>query len=547
MKQYKLTYFKRDFNKWSIFTLAIVLFMTIPLLTIIFQLFYGPGELWSHIVSNVLVDYVLNSFWLLLGCLSIVFMIGVSSAWLVSRYYFPFSKQIEWLLILPLALPSYITAYAYAGFFDYGGSLSFILKNLGIDSFKIDIMNLPGLIFILSISLFPYVYVVSRGFFLYQSGRLIESSKLLGVNEKNTFFKVILPLARPAIVGGLLLVAMEVLNDYGAAKYYGISTFTTGIFRTWFSLEDAATAIYLCAILLVIIFLFVLLEKNQRKHINYEMSSKSSSKLPKISVSKKKQWVLVLLLSIPIFLGFILPIAQLLYWSFLTFASVASYSFLMIALQSLWIAFVSAFFTVLFALLIVYIPKWNRLKILKKTTQLSTIGYAIPGAVLAIGVLIPLIAFDKWIIEMVRTIFSKDIGFIINGTIFALIYAYVIRFLAVAFNPIQAHQLKIGGALSESSRLLGKGNLKTFLKIDLPLLKPALMGAFILVFMDTMKELPLTLILKPYNIQTLAVKAYEYASDELILEASLPSLCIVVTGIIPVILLNKFILNDKTS
>lgn len=527
-------------------TLAIIAFIAIPLFTILLGLTGGPGELWDHIVSTVLLDYLSNSFWLLIGCVLSTLVFGVSGAWLVSRYHFPFSKVIDWLLILPLALPSYITAYAYAGIFDYGGSLSRMLTRIGGTAIKLDIMNINGLIFILSISLFPYVYVAAKGVFIYQSGRLIESSKLLGANEIKTFFKVVLPMARPAIVGGLLLVIMEVLNDYGAAKYYGVSTFTTGIFRAWFSLEEPGTAIYLCALLLLIILAFIWTERLQRRHKSYATSTKSNMALPKIKPKKKTQYLILGFLLIPAFLGFFLPVFQLSYWSILTFDKVASLDFIKIALQSFGIAILTAFFTVLFSVMIIYFPKWNRIPLLKKSTNIATIGYAIPGAVLAIGVMIPVLYFDKWMIKTATEVFHIDMGFFFNGTLMVLIYAYSIRFMAVAFNPLDANHLKIKKSISESSKLLGKGNLKTFLKVELPLLKPGLIGAFILVFIDTMKELPLTLILKPYNIQTLAVKAYEYASDELILEASLPSLCIVLTGVIPIIFLNRFISDTKT-
>ncbi len=523
--------------------MAIVCFITVPIGTILFKLFLGPGESWQHIVKNLLLDYSLNSFWLILGCICLTLLFGVSSAWIVSRYNIPFRRPLEWMLILPLAIPSYITAYAYAGFFDYGGSLELLLRSVGSKPFRIDVMNILGLIFVLSISLFPYVYVSARAVFLYQSGRLIEASKMLGVKEFRTFLKIVLPISRPAIVGGLVLVVMEVLNDYGAAKYYGVSTFTTGIFRSWFSLEEPSTAIYLSAILLILVFVFIFIERYQRAGKDYTMTAKSDIKLPRITIAKRKQIPLFFLAFIPVFFGFILPIFQLIYWSFLTFENINYTTFFSTAIQSLAIALLTALVTVFFALLVLYFPKWNALKFLKKSSRITILGYAIPGAVIAIGVMIPTLQLDKWLVKMSNEMFGVKIGLVINGTIIVLLYAYMIRFLAVAFNPIESSHLKIPESLSESSRLLGKGYLKTFFKIDFPLLKSGLLSAFILVFVDAMKELPLTLILKPYDINTLAVKAYEYASDELVMEAALPSLCIVATGILPIILLNRLILK----
>lgn len=530
---------QRDTNKWSIFLLTIVLFIAIPIVTIFINLFYGPGETWSHLVTTLLPNYIQNSVWLIIGTSILTLAFGISSAWIVSRYHIPFQKQLEWLLILPLAIPSYITAYAYAGVFDYGGVIEKLFH------LKIDVMNHFGLIFVLSVSLYPYVYVASRAFFLNQSSSIIEASKLLGAGERKTFFKLILPLARPAFVGGLILVLMEVLNDYGAAKYYGINTFTTGIFRAWFSLEEPETAIYLSAILVGIIFLLIMVEKWQRRRIGYFNAIKNHKKVQKENLSKGLRVFFLSIVCFPVFFGFVLPVLQLVYWAFLTYSEVFTTDFLIVSLQSLGIATLSALLTVLFALLLIFLSKWNRLSIIKSIAKIGVLGYAIPGAVIAVGVLIPTLFIDKWLVLFFRDVFDSKIGFIINGTILALLYAYIVRYMAVAYNPIEASSLKFGKSLSEASKTLGKGNIQTFFKIEFPLLKTAILSAFILVFVDVMKELPLTLILKPYHINTLAVKAYEYASDELIAEAALPSLFIILTGVIPVLFLNRLISKEN--
>ncbi|MCD8432489.1 iron ABC transporter permease [Tenacibaculum finnmarkense genomovar ulcerans] len=530
---------RRDANKWSIFLLIIVLFVAIPILTVFINLFYGPGETWGHFLEHLLPNYLKNSLILIIGTSILTLFFGISSAWVVSRYHVPFRKQLEWLLIIPLAIPSYITAYAYAGIFDYGGIVAKVF------SLKIDVMNHAGLIFVLSISLYPYIYVASRAFFLNQSNNIIEASKLLGASERKTFFKLILPLARPAFAGGLVLVLMEVLNDYGAAKYYGISTFTTGIFRAWFSLEEPETAIYLSAILVIIIFLLITVEKWQRRKIGYFNATKNHQKVTRESVSKRLRITFFMIAFTPVLFGFLLPFMQLLYWAFLTYEEVFTSEFITIAFQSFGIATISAFTTVVFALLLIFLSKWNRLSILKSIAKIGVLGYAIPGAVIAVGVLIPTLSLDKWLVTFMKTNFDIKIGFIINGTIMVLVYAYLVRFLAVAYNPIESNSLKFGKSLSEASKLLGSGTLKTFIKIEFPLLKPAILSAFILVFVDVMKELPLTLILKPYHINTLAVKAYEYASDELIAEAALPAICIILTGILPILFLNRLIAKDS--
>jgi len=535
------TYFKhikRDTNIWSALTLTIVGFIALPILTIAIKLCNGPGESWKHLTNTVLSDYITNSLLLIAGTTVLTLLFGISSAWVVSRYEFRFRKQFEWLLILPLAIPSYIIAYSYAGIFDYGGILEKI--TFGVLP-KFDVMSITGLIWVLSISLYPYVYVAARTFFLNQSGRLFEASKVLGVGEFKALKKLILPLARPAIIGGLVLVLMEVLNDYGAAKYYGVSTFTTGIFRAWFSLEEPETAIYLSALLVAVIFILLGLERWQRNKISYAINSKTQVPLKRLIPSTQHKIVIYSIVGVPVFFGFIIPLIQLIYWAVLTYETVLNDGFFSIAIQSFTISVLSAIVTVLFALALIYFTKWNRLRVLDYFTKIGVLGYAIPGAVIAIGVLIPTLGFDKWLISFMSDNFQEKIGFFINGTIFVLVYAYTVRFMAVAYNPIEAVCLKVNKSVSESSKLLGNTILKTFFKIEFPLIKTGVFGGIVLVFVDVMKELPLTLILKPYQVQTLAVKAYEYASDEQIMEAALPSLLIIVTGVLPVILLNKLI------
>ncbi|MBF8148718.1 iron ABC transporter permease [Winogradskyella sp. F6397] len=538
----RLQRLKRDSNRWSVLTLTIVIFLALPIIFIGVELFSGPGETWSHIVTYLLPEYIWNSLYLVLFCSILVLLLGVSSAWLVSRFDFLFRKQMEWLLILPLAIPSYIVGYAYAGIFDYGGSLDLLLRQLNLDFIRIDIMNRAGLAFVLSISLFPYVYVSARAFFLNQANNLLEASKVLGVGERKTFFRLMLPLARPAIVAGLVLVLMEVLNDYGAASYYGVNTFTTGIFRSWFSLEEPETAVYLSALLIVIVFALILFEKWQVRKLKFTSSKTNSKQMQRKTPKRSVQWLLFSIVFLPVLLGFLLPVGQLLYWAFLTASTVFDMQFLMISLQSFGIAISSAVLTVFFALLLIYFSKWSNIRSIKNIARIGVLGYAIPGAVIAIGIMIPTLALDKWLIGVLGN-FGIDSGLIINGTLMVLLYAYAVRFLAVAYNPIESTALKVDNSIPDSSKVLGVGNLKTFFKIEFPLIKTGVFSAVILVFIDVMKELPLTLILKPYHIDTLAVKAFEYASDEMVMEAAIPSLFIIFTAMIPVIFLNKLLIK----
>lgn len=535
---------KRDSNRWIYITLLLIAFIALPIIAIAIKLLSGPGETWGHIVENLLPLYLSNSLFLFFLCAALVLIIGVGSAWAVSRYEFYGRKYIETCLILPLAIPSYMIAYTYAGIFDYGGTVSHIYQWAGLTYTRLDVMNKYGLAFVLSISLFPYVYVSSRSFFISQANNLIEVSKTLGVSEFKTFFRLILPLSRPAIVAGLILVLMEVLNDYGAASYYGVGTFTTGIFRAWFSIGEPETAVYLSALFMLIVFALILIERWQRRHI-VVASSLQGKYMQRKHLSPVGKTILLLLVLVPIMLGFFIPLFQLMYWAYLTADRVLDTSFWHLSLQSFTVAFFAALITVISAIGLIYFSKWSRSEWMKHFSKIGLLGYAVPGAVIAIGIMIPTLFFDQTLISIAANLFNQQIGLFFTGSISILLYAYCVRFLAVAYNPIESMSLKVGDSIPNSSRLLGVGNIMTFLKIELPLIKRGILGAFILVLIDVLKELPLTLILKPFSVNTLAVKAFEYASDEMIMEAAIPSLFVIFTAAIPVIFLNKILIKEK--
>ena len=521
-----LKHFKRDFNKWTLLIVAISLFLAIPVFSIIISLFRGSGEMWEHITSYFLFDYIKNSTVLIIGTGLLTFIIGTSAAWIVSRYSFRFRKIIEWLLFMPLAIPSYIVAYSYVGLFGNGGTFINIFSNLGITIDRIEMMNIYGLIWVLSFSLYPYVYAGTRTIFQSFPSQLKHTAYLLGVSKRKYFFSIALPLASPAIIGGLFLVFMEVLNDYGAAKYYGISTFTTGIFRTWTALEDLQSSIYLSAILVILVFLLVLIVKWLKGRRSYSLKKTNTNQKNKNYRSELKGLKKVTYLSIvfvPIVFGFILPLIQLLIWGIQTFDSMFNRDLISLASQSLMLGLSTAMIVVFLALLLIYLSKWNYFKPLNVFSKVATLGYVIPGAIIGVGI----IRTSKSLTDLFSFHYDIEIGHLIYNSLLVLIYAYVFRFIAVAFNSIEGNTLKLNENLSESSYLLGYGKIKTFFKIDFPLLKNALLSSFILVLIDVMKELPLTLILKPYDISTLAVRAYEYAEDERVGEAALPALFLI--------------------
>lgn len=536
-------HFIRNWNQWSLYTVTIGLFISIPILSIVFYLFKGTGEMWSHITQYFLMDYIGNSIILIFGTGILCTLVGVSSAWIVSQYEFPGRKQLEWILFLPLAIPSYIMAYAYVGLLGNGGLLIGIFQSIGIPIDRIEMMNIYGLIWVLSFSLYPYVYASSKAIFKSYPRSIRETVFLLGGDHKKYFRKIALPLASPAIIGGLFLVFMEVLNDYGAAKYYGINTFTTGIFRIWTALEDLQSAIYLSALLVIIILGFSFIVKKIRGKRSYTLNLRNQSDSSnRQALQGKKKWIYLMVLAIPLLFGFVLPFIQLIRWSFLTFHSMFNAELLWITLQSLLVGICTSAIVLISALSLLYFSRWNNIRLLKSLKNMVTIGYVIPGAIIGISI----IRSSQGIVDFFENQFNLEVGYLFYNSIIILIYAYIFRFIAVAYNPIEANILKIGKNMYESSYLLGISKFKTLLKVELPLMRNILISTFLLVLIDTLKELPLTLILKPYKLRTLAITAYEYADDERVAEAAIPAV-ILIGVIILFMALVSWIENRKSA
>jgi iron(III) transport system permease protein len=528
-------------NYWMVGAIIILFAIATPLLTIFFKIFEPKGESWSHLADNLLLSYFSNTLLILIGVAFTTFLLGVSTAWIVTNYAFPGRRYFEWLLILPLGVPGYIMAYTYVGLLDYAGPLQTLMRNsfgIQVKGSLMDIMNIPGAIFILSITLFPYVYLLARASFIQQSKTLQEASLLLGRGNWPTFYKVALPMARPAIVGGLALASMEVLNDYGTVKYFGIQTFTTGIFRAWFSMGDVATAIYLAAILILIVFGILYLENMQRGKRRFSQVTGSGKPLIRVTLKGPAKASVTLYCVLLVLVSFIVPIAQLLQWAALTYTQVIDIAFFLLIARSFSLAAVTGVLIAGFSVVLVYSIRLSPFPWLKNITKICTLGYAIPGAVIAVGIMIPMLGIDHW---LMATFNGANIGLLLSGTLLALIFAYLVRFMAVGYNPIDAGFQKIGIHVNEASRLLGRGTCKTLWKVDLPMIKTSLFSGFLLVFVDVLKELPLTLILRPFNYHTLATKAFDMATNEMIAESANASLIIILTGIIPIIFLNRLI------
>ncbi|MEL6802361.1 MAG: iron ABC transporter permease [Bacteroidota bacterium] len=513
----------RDTSAWSVATLALVLILALPYIAFTSGLLAGTGHKWSHLMTYFLNKFFINSVILIVGVGFLACLLGISAAWVISRYELPGRKVWAILLYLPLAIPTYIMAYIYVGLVGYGGTTTKLGQWIGVDLPSGNIMNIYGLVWVLSLSLFPYVYAAARASFSKRPAALLETATLLGASERKYFFSIALPMAKPAIIGGLLLVCMEVLNDYGAAKYFGINTFTTGIFRSWTALKDLQSAVYLAGLLIAFAILVTLLIRLARGRKSYASNNDSGGPVKRVKLEGKRKVLAFLIVGFPIIFGLILPIIQLFMWVIPAFDYASFYENIWITAQSLFVAAMAAILTVATAIALLFFSKWNALSFIKRLPSISTVGYAIPGAMIGIA----LFSGGRYFVDFASEQFGWRIGYLVYGGLPILLYAYVFRFLAVAYYPIEATSLRMGNQLAEASYTLGGNRFNTLRKIELPILKPALWAALILVFIDTLKELPLTLILKPYDIDTLAMVAYNYADEEQMTKAALPALMLV--------------------
>ena len=529
-------------DAWARPVVAVVLIAGLPVFTLIIKLFEPPGEVLQHLARTVLWGYVTNSLLLMVFTGLLTAVVGFVCAWLVTTYAFPGRRWLEWLLVMPLSIPTYIMAYAYAGLFDYTGPIRTFLSNtLGWHRAPIDIMNVYGAVLVMGLVLYPYVYVSCRAALLSGTRPLLEAARSLGSSPWRTMVRVALPAVRPALVGGLTLVLMEVLNDYGAVKYYGVATFTTGIFRSWFSLGDENAAIYLSALLVLLVLVLVGTERWQRRRIRYDRAGKTDRPPARVALKGLAAVGATAVCALPLLLGFVVPVLQLLAWAITDFADAFGYAFGQMIANSFALAATAALLCVAVATLLEYGVKVSRRQWARGLSRWAVTGYAIPGAVIAVGVYIPLLVVDKALAGWLHNAFGWRTGLLLNGTVFTLLVAYMVRFLAVSHNPIEAGFARSGMAANDAARALGATPWQALWRINLPILRPTLLSAALLVFVDVLKELPLTLILRPSNFNTLATRAYELASDELISESSGASLVIIAVGLIPVLLLNRVI------
>ena len=519
---------QKECNGWwaiSIIGAAVIL---LPILLIFFSLFQVPNENWFHIREYLLEVYVTNTI-ILVGLTGLfTAILGLSLAWLVAAYEFPMRRFFRWGLILPLAIPPYIAAYTYRTMLSYTGVVQVTLRNefnYQINPEWVQISSMRGAVFIFTLFLFPYVYMITRAFLESQSTSFFENARLLGRKPLAIFVKVVLPLSRPAIVGGVVLVIYEVMGDYGVTSYFGIHTITTAIFQTWLGMYDVDSAMRLAAWLMVIIVGMFMIERLLRQRRRYNLSNKTRPLVP-MKLKGIKAAAAFTYCAVVFLLGFFIPFVQLIDWAVLTFDKVWDESFVLLLTQTIYVAAISTFLILIVAVIVANVSR-SQTTFSYLLAKAVTAGYSIPGAIIAIGVLSMFIGLDKWLAPLYSSMGLGEAPLILSLSIVMLIVGYTIRFMATGFNAIEVGFEKVGTKYTEASRMLGHGITKTFFKVDLPLIKGALVSGFILTFVEICKELPLALLLRPFNFDNLATKTYQYAKDEQIHEASISSLMII--------------------
>ena len=541
-----------NFNLWTIAVIAIALIIATPIIFVFSSIFTNAGDIWQHLIDTVLKDYIINSCWLMVGVGIGVTLIGVGTAWLVTMCRFWGSSWLQWLLLLPLAAPAYLLAYGYTDLLDYFGPVQTFLRSLFgwttiRDYWFPNVRSLWGAILMLTLVLYPYVYLLARVAFLEQSVCTLEASRSLGCNPWRSFLTIALPLARPSIMAGLALALMETLNDFGTVEYFGVSTFTTGIYRTWLGMGERAAAAQLAAFLMLFILGLIVLERLSRQQAQYYQLSSSAKKLPKYELGFFRGIIAAISCLIPVALGFLIPAWYLLRMTWLNRANAFDDDFWSLISHSLILAIATAIIAMLISLIMAYGQRLQPNWAMRSAVRIAAMGYAIPGSVIAVGILIPLANFDNVLDGLMRANFGISTGLLFSGTIISLIFAYLVRFLAVAFSSVESSLNKITPNLDDASRSLGYGATNTLIKVHAPLMSGGLLTAAMLVFVDVMKELPATLVIRPFNFDTLAIRVYQYASDERLIEASAPALAIVLVGIIPVILLTWRITRSRVD
>ena len=528
---------------WRLGALAVAAVVALPLVGIATSLFSAQGELWRHLAETQLSDIVGNTIVLLIGVGLGTVVIGTGTAWLVTMYRFPGSRILQWALLLPLVMPTYIIGYAYADLLTFAGPLQSALRTtMGWsrgDYWFPEFGSPQGVALLFTLVLYPYVYLAARAAFLAQSQSLLEASRILGNGPWRTFLRIGLPLARPAIAAGTALALLETLADFGTVQYYGIHTFTTAIYRTWYGMGNREGAAQLSMVLILIAVVLVALERRSRGGAHFAIASNLRYVADPVQLSLPAGLAALAACALPIVLGFVVPTAHLAQLALSSGVLLTDSRFIGDAFNSLILATVAAAIIVALAVFLSYAGRLVRRRLLHRTIAFASLGYAIPGAVIAVGVLLPLAFADHGIDLLSRQVLGVPTGLLLSGTAFALVVAYTVRFLAVGLANVGPGLAAIDPAMDASARILGARPRDVLWRIHLPMLRAPALTAGIVAFVEVLKELPATLLIRPFNFDTLAIGVYRFASDERLAQAAVGSILIVTVSLAPVILLSR--------
>jgi len=523
-------------------SVGIALVLALPILSVLASVLEPSGETWRHLAATVLPRYVANTAVLLVLVAAGVISIGVLSAWLIAHYRFPGARLLEWALMLPLAMPAYVMAYAYTDWLQYTGPVQSALRAAtgwqGHEYWFPEIRSLPGAAYVLSLALYPYVYLIARNAFRDLPRSALESGRLAGLSAWGGFWRVALPLARPALAAGTALALMETLADFGTVSYFALEVFTTGIFKAWFSMGDATAAAQLSSVLLGFVLLVLVLERASRGRAAYH-SAAAGKRSPPARLSGAAAALAFAACAAPVALGFLLPAGILAQLALADPEARWGARLVSLVGNSFVIAGVTAAAAVTVALALAYVARISKSRVAAVANRAAALGYAMPGAVIAVGVLVPLGRLDNWLAALLEHAFGVKAGLLLTGTLVALVYACLVRFLAVALQTTEAGLARVTPSMEDAARSLGASPAAALARVHAPLVAPSLASAMLLVFVDVMKELPATFALRPFNFDTLAIEAYNLAKDERLAEAAVPSLVIVLAGLVPLIALTR--------
>ncbi|MDT8419316.1 MAG: iron ABC transporter permease [Desulfuromonadales bacterium] len=524
---------------WQLATGMVAVLIVVPLSVLLLAWLEPAWEIWRHLRETLLSRLLLNSLILVLGVGSGTLLLGVSLAWLTGACDFPGRRIFSWALLLPLAMPTYVLAFVFLGLFDFSGPVQTQLRDwFGTGVWFPNIRSAFGVVLVMSLALYPYVYLLARNAFQTQGKRGLEAAEILGCTPTRGFFRVVLPMARPWIAGGTTLVLMETLADFGAVSIFNYNTFTTAIYKTWFGFFSLPAAAQLSSLLVAMIFIFIAIEQKMRSRMRFS-HTRLSVRAERVRLNGWQRYLATGYALTILLVAFLLPALQLLSWTIDIFAEEFDSRYLELLGHSLGLGLSAALLISCVALLLAYAGRRHRDHLTGLLVRVATLGYALPGTVLAVGIFIPLASLDNLLIDLTRHLFGVEIAPLLQGTIAVMLVAYLVRFMAAGYKPIDSAMHRVTGNIDEASRLMGLRGLRLLTRVHLPMLRGGIFTALTLVFVDVMKEMPITLMTRPFGWDTLAVKIFELTSEGEWERAALPALTLLLTGLIPIVVLMR--------